>query len=77
MKYTGKEVKAMRKGLKLTQTEFWTPLGLTQSGGSRYESHQEIPKPVCKLIYIHYEAKIDVRSPLEFNRSLKNAKKVK
>ena len=47
---------ALRRGLKLSQTDFWTRLGVAQSGGSRYENGRPLPLPVVKLldiIYIH------------------------
>ena len=46
--------KDIRKSLGLNQLQFWSPLGVTQSGGSRYESGRNIPKPVQKLIVIAY-----------------------
>ena len=52
--YTGEEVLAMRKKANLNQSEFWSPIGVTQSGGSRYESGRNIPKPVQRLLVIAY-----------------------
>ena len=51
-------VKEVRKETGLTQTEFWEALGVTQSGGSRYESGRKIPKAVRELIRIIYKEKI-------------------
>lgn len=45
-----KTILELRNSLKLIQTEFWTPLGVTQSGGSRYENGRTIPKPVQLLL---------------------------
>jgi len=44
----------LRHRLGLNQHDFWSPLGVTQSGGSRYESGRRIPKPVKKLIELAY-----------------------
>ena len=52
--YTGEEALAMRKKANLNQSEFWSPIGVTQSGGSRYESGRNIPKPVQRLLAIAY-----------------------
>lgn len=41
--------RAIRSELKLNQSAFWSRLGVTQSGGSRYESGRDLPKPVAKL----------------------------
>jgi len=38
----------------MNQTEFWQPLGVTQSGGSRSESERDMPKPVESLVTIAY-----------------------
>lgn len=48
-----------RQALRLNQYEFWTPLGVTQSGGSRYESGRTIPRPTRKLIYLVHVAGLD------------------
>ena len=50
------DVREMRKKLSMNQSEFWSRLGVTQSGGSRYESGRNIPKPVQTLITIAYGA---------------------
>ncbi|HJW25152.1 MAG TPA: helix-turn-helix transcriptional regulator [Rhodocyclaceae bacterium] len=51
---TGPVCFAMRKDRGLNQTQFWSPLGVTQSGASRYESGRRIPKPLIKLIQLMY-----------------------
>ena len=51
---TGPEAKAKRIKLGLNQTEFWSRLGITQSGASRYESGRSIPRPVQVLYVIAY-----------------------
>jgi transcriptional regulator with XRE-family HTH domain len=48
-----KLVKA-RKKLGQNQKEFWAKVGVTQSGGSRYESGRNIPGPVCALLRLAY-----------------------
>ena len=52
--FTGAEALALRKRFDMTQSEFWAPLGITQSAGSRYESGRAIPKPVQILLAIAY-----------------------
>lgn len=34
------------KKLGLNQSQFWQPFGVTQSGGSRYETNRNSPAPV-------------------------------
>ena len=43
---------ATRQKLGINQTKFWSRVGVTQSGGSRYESSRKIPKPVQRLLVI-------------------------
>ncbi len=45
---------AVRKKLGMNQGEFWSRVGVTQSGGSRYESGRAIPKPVRILLVLAY-----------------------
>ena len=44
----------IRKRSKLNQSKFWGPIGVTQSGGSRYESGRTPPLPVQLLIRLIY-----------------------
>lgn len=46
--------RSLRRGLKLNQIEFWSRLGVTQSGGSRYESGRNVPKAVAVLAHEIY-----------------------
>lgn len=40
----------------MNQQEFWSRIGVTQSGGSRYESGRNMPKPVRELLrLVHIE----------------------
>jgi transcriptional regulator with XRE-family HTH domain len=55
---TGVVAKQLREDAGLTQKEFWCPLGLTQSGGSRYEQGKAIPMPTRILIFAAYVAGI-------------------
>src|SRR5437868_9437118 len=45
-----------RLKLGLNQQEFWSKIGVTQSGGSRYESGRKMAKPVRELLrLVHVE----------------------
>ncbi|HKO88888.1 MAG TPA: helix-turn-helix domain-containing protein [Burkholderiales bacterium] len=50
----------VRQKLGLNQQEFWTKIGVTQSGGSRYESGRSMPKPVRELLRLVHIEKIDL-----------------
>lgn len=45
-------IAAYRKARSENQSEFWHRFGVTQSGGSRYESGRSVPKPVRLLMYL-------------------------
>jgi len=44
--------RSIRQKLGLNQQDFWSQIGVTQSGGSRYESGRAMPKPVRELLRI-------------------------
>ena len=46
----------IRRRLRLNQQDFWSRVGVTQSGGSRYESGRSMPRPVRELLrLVHIE----------------------
>ena len=69
--------KEVRTKLGLNQQEFWTRIGVTQSGGSRYESGREMPKPVRELLRLVHVEQIDLsevkRVDFEIIRYLKES----
>lgn len=50
----------IRRRLGLNQEQFWTKIGVTQSGGSRYESGRDMPKPVRELLRLVHVEQIDL-----------------
>ena len=50
----GFDARLVRNKLHVNQAEFWGPLNVTQSGGSRYESGRAMPGPVKLLVNIVY-----------------------
>ena len=50
----------IRRKLGLNQQEFWSQIGVTQSGGSRYESGRNMPKPVRELLRLVHIEQIDL-----------------
>lgn len=53
-------VRQIRHELNMNQLEFWEMVGVTQSGGSRYESGRNMPRPVRELVRIVHVEKIDL-----------------
>lgn len=52
------DLAAYRRARMENQSEFWRRFGVTQSGGSRYESGRSVPKPVRLLMTLYAEGKI-------------------
>lgn len=50
---------ALRKQAGENQEIFWRRFGVTQSGGSRYESGRNIPTPIALLVAVWASGKID------------------
>lgn len=79
MKSTDKEVdvREIRRKLGMNQSQFWSKIGVTQSGGSRYESGRNIPRPVQALLKLVHVEQIDPakvkREELDVIEYLKNS----
>ena len=44
----------LRRKMNLSQSEFWSRIGVTQSGGSRYETMRKVPKTTQAVIDLTY-----------------------
>lgn len=78
MKPTEKfDVREIRRKLGMNQSQFWSKIGVTQSGGSRYESGRNIPRPVQALLRLVHIEQVDInkvkREDFEVVEYLKNA----
>jgi len=51
---TGEDAVVLRSKLALNQSDFWSRITVTQSGGSRYESGRKLPRPVQLLLHFAY-----------------------
>ena len=56
------EPREIRRKLGLNQQQFWSTLGVTQSGGSRYESGRNMPKPVRELLRLVHVEQVDIKN---------------
>ena len=69
------EAREIRRKLGLNQQQFWSKIGVTQSGGSRYESGRNMPRPVQALLRLVHVEQIDItkikREDLEVAEYLK------
>lgn len=69
------DAREIRRKLGLNQSQFWSKIGVTQSGGSRYESGRNMPRPVQTLLRLVHVEQIDVqkvrREDLEIAEYLK------
>ena len=57
-----KNPRDIRKKLGLNQMDFWSEIGVTQSGGSRYESGRLMSKPVRELLRLVYVEHVPLAS---------------
>ena len=53
--------KALRLELGLTQSDFWSPVGVSQSGGSRYESSRSLPPAISALLHLVHLEGLDLK----------------
>jgi transcriptional regulator with XRE-family HTH domain len=74
------DARAIRRKLGMNQQQFWSKLGVTQSGGSRYESGRNMPRPVQQLLRLVHIEQIDIQKirredyeVVEYLRSTKSA----
>lgn len=58
-KYPFSDLTTYRKARGENQSEFWSRFGVTQSGGSRYESGRALPKPVAVLLIAFADGLLD------------------
>lgn len=68
---SGESIKAYRRELGLNQTNFWQPIGVTQSGGCRYESGRNIPAPVQLVLHLTYGTEAEAERLLSWLRAQK------
>ena len=54
------DVREIRRKLGMNQSQFWSKIGVTQSGGSRYESGRNIPRPVQALLRLVHIEQINI-----------------
>ena len=52
------DIATTRRKTNLNQSDFWKRYGVTQSGGSRYESGRNVPKPLAVLLWLHQSGKV-------------------
>ena len=55
------DAREIRRKLGLNQQQFWSALGVTQSGGSRYESGRNMPRPVRELLRLVHVEQVDIQ----------------
>ena len=54
-------LRKLRRGLGLNQHDFWAAVGVTQSGGSRYETGRVMSRPVRELVRLVHLEGIDLQ----------------
>ena len=64
----GQDVCELRRRLTLNQSAFWGHIGVTQSGGSRYESGRAMPEQVAMLVHLAYGTEKQAKQLLDWLR---------
>ena len=54
-------MRKLRRELGLNQHDFWSVVGVTQSGGSRYETGRDMSNPVRELVRLVHIEGIDLK----------------
>jgi hypothetical protein len=54
-----KDLEGHRRSLGENQATFWGRFGVTQSGGSRYESGRTVPLPTAMLVAAYAQGLLD------------------
>lgn len=67
---SGADALAHRRKLALNQSEFWSRVAIGQSGGSRYESGRNLPRPVQLLLHLAYAPEAQAATLLDYLRKL-------
>ena len=70
------DLKAIRQKRGMNQSQFWQPLGVTQSGGSRYENDRSVPKPVQSLLVMAYGTDEEAAAMFKYLRNNPKVMKV-
>ena len=58
----GNNLRKLRHDLGLNQHDFWSAVGVTQSGGSRYETGRSMSRPVSELVRLVHMEGIDLKN---------------
>ena len=61
---------AYRKSRDENQSTFWSRLGVTQSGGSRYESGRNVPTPTALLLLAFADGQLDEQALNKLQKKL-------
>ena len=65
---SGEQAAVLRKKLGCNQSDFWSRIKVTQSGGSRYESGRKLPRPGQLLLHLAYAPEAQAQALLTFLR---------
>jgi DNA-binding transcriptional regulator YiaG len=65
------EIARNRKKSGFNQYDFWQRFGVTQSGGSRYESGRNIPTPTAMLMWLLEAGRISEQDLVDAGKAMK------
>jgi hypothetical protein len=65
-----KDLAGLRRSYGENQETFWRRFGVTQSGGSRYESGRNIPTPIAILVGLWASGQINDETLLQARKAI-------
>ena len=71
------QIKDARKKSGMNQFEYWERFGITQSGGSRYETGRNIPLPTRMLLWLVDSGRVSAEDLADAIKAVKVKAKAK
>ena len=68
-----KDIGNYRKATGLNQSQFWNRFGVTQSGGSRYETQRQPSRAVALLIWLLDKQRITEQDLADTQKAIRKA----
>ena len=67
-------IRLIRRRASMTQSDYWSRFGVTQSGGSRYETMRDMPTPTAMLVWLHESGRVSEQDLVEARKAIKPRK---
>lgn len=68
-------IQEVRKSSGFNQTDYWKRFGVTQSGGSRYETGRAIPMPTAMMLWLRDSGRINDQDLADALKAVKSSRR--